>query len=263
MKRFTCITLVISGVCALLGGLFILAGSLMGAGLGECSDLFMNGFFSTNWYQKDADADVSSDGTAVRKEESFPASEIEKLDFELAVGTLNIEENLENPDQILVVTEVKNAKVDVKQEEDCLEIIEDTGKLFWKHHSIVKITVYLPKDKVYQEIDAEVGVGSMLSELEKLSAQEVSLVSGTGEIHINGIEVLNDLEVECGVGEVDLGLYGQKEDFNYALDCGVGEILIDQEQYSGLGNTLKLPYQSDKNATVDCGVGSVRIQFRK
>lgn len=277
MKRFTGITLVLSGVCALFGILFLLAGSVLGAGIGDFSDLFLNGFFSTGWYKEG----TVGDGKAVRKEESFPASEIEKLDFELSVGELCIEENIENPDQILVVTEVKNARVDVKQEKGCLEISEDTGKLFRNNHSGVKITVYLPRDKVYQEIDAEVSVGSMVSELENLSAQKVSLDSATGEIQVEAIEVYQDLDVECsvgsvsikklnvsgdvdvdcGVGEVNLDIYGQKEDFNYVLDCGIGEILIGQDSYSGLGNSTKIDYQSNKKATVDCGVGSVKLSF--
>ena len=277
MKRFAQVTLITSGVCGILGALFLLSGVLLGAGKGDFFRLFRNGFFSTEWNREEAvqDADFASNET------TYQASEIEKLDFELSVGKLYIKENTENPDEIHVMTEGNLADITVKQTGNCLEITEKTQDILHKNKSKTKITVYLPKDKVYQEIDAELAVGSIVSELENLSADEVSLSNDTGKIEMEGIcvtgdldvdcsvgsvqvrraEVAGDIEVDCGVGEVELSINGQKEDFNYTLNCGVGEIRVGESTYSGLSNSTKLDYHSSRSATVECGVGSVKLYF--
>lgn len=282
MKKFSAVTAIISGVCLILGIIFLIAGYLCGGTYDDLEFMFLNGYFSTDFdWREDDWREEMWNGEVKTEETSFLASEIDGLDFDVSVGTLTIKENTDNPDQILVRTVTRNAVVTVTEEDGYLKIDEDASRLFTGKKQKADITVYLPKEKVYGEINIDVSVGSFESKMEELLANEASLETDTGAVYMKNLTLSGDLdlscsvgsvkidalktsgniEADCGVGEIKLGVCAAREDFNYELGCGIGEIMVGNDSYSGLSSSRDINNHSAQEIAVNCGIGTVEIHF--
>ena len=71
------------------------------------------------------------------------------------------------------------------------------------------------------------------------------------------------MEADCGVGEIDINLKGQEEDYDYEVSCGVGDVKIGSHSYSALGNDKNIDNNADNTITLDCGVGQIRVMFQQ
>ena len=71
----------------------------------------------------------------------------------------------------------------------------------------------------------------------------------------------SELEIECGVGEVEFTAYGHETDYNYDIDCAVGEVVCGGSDYSGIGGHRQIDNRADKDMDISTGVGSVIVEF--
>lgn len=104
-----------------------------------------------------------------------------------------------------------------------------------------------------------VGAGSL--KLNRLSAYDVTMECGVGEISVEG-EILGDSSIDCGVGDVSLDLQGQEENYNYIVDCGIGSVKINSREWDF--STHESIRNDNATATfeLDCGVGSINLRIR-
>ena len=62
-----------------------------------------------------------------------------------------------------------------------------------------------------------------------------------------------------GVGDVNIGIIGEKEDFNYELSCGMGELDVFDDSYTSLGKDKEIDNDAKHTISLDCGVGRVNV----
>ena len=99
------------------------------------------------------------------------------------------------------------------------------------------------------------------STVDSLDAQKnAKLDVGTGELTVNHFTG-GDLELDCGVGTLDVTAAGNEADYNYSLDCGIGTIRLGSSSYSGLDRSKTIDNRADKQVHADCGIGMISLDF--
>lgn len=104
-------------------------------------------------------------------------------------------------------------------------------------------------------------VGAGAIRINRLSAKDVTLECGAGQISVAGA-ILGNSYIDCGVGEISLDLEGEEEDYNYIVDCGIGSVKINDRKWDF--TTHKSIYHDNTIGTfeLDCGVGSISLRIR-
>ena len=84
---------------------------------------------------------------------------------------------------------------------------------------------------------------------------------GTGNVDLENLNVQN-LEADCGIGNIDLDINGKESDYDYEISCSAGAVDIGDSSYSGIGHEKKIsnPGASGK-MDLDCGVGNITVDF--
>ena len=137
---------------------------------------------------------------------------------------------------------------------------EDTLDYFGFRHETSYLEIQIPDDLVFDSLEIDAGVGEVSME-GVISCRNGDVECGIGSCDLQ-MDVREKLELECGVGEINLLLAGEKRDYNYRLECGIGSIQIDGDAYSELGGKQKLDHGADRHIYVDCGIGAVTVLFR-
>ncbi len=59
-----------------------------------------------------------------------------------------------------------------------------------------------------------------------------------------------------------LDVAGAKTDYSYRISCGTGSILLDNEEFSGLGAMKKIDNEgASRKIQLECGMGTVEVDF--
>ena len=122
-------------------------------------------------------------------------------------------------------------------------ILEDERELI---NVPIKLKLYLP-EKIWEEVEMELGACSVY--LEEMKVRKMSLELGTGQLEADRLEteksmdiqlgaglievkgcLAKKLELECGMGSMDISMEGAREDYNYKLECGMGNLQISFTQ---------------------------------
>ena len=80
-------------------------------------------------------------------------------------------------------------------------------------------------------------------------------ISGTYAYYRSSVETINKI----AVGDVNIGIVGEKEDFNYELSCGMGELEVFDESYTSLGKDKEIDNGARYTISLECGVGKVTV----
>lgn len=289
MKKFTKITLITAGVCAIAGIMFTAIGIACGGTWWEFHKMAREGKFALIPEEK---MDVSNVDILY-----YEPDEVDSLDIELKAGKLDIYKN--DGDNIRVEIVAKNGRVATRMNEKTLEIEDQTGT-FWNNPKVT-IALYLPEDVSFEDFNIEVDAGSVSSDYEVIHAKYATLSVGAGEIVLDelqveetcelsvdagsielaqldtgdlsidtgvgsvctGLDLGGNLLADCGVGSIELEMSKSVSDYNYKMECGVGDICIGNDQYSGLGQTRKIDNGSSQEISLECGVGSIEISFEQ
>ncbi len=112
---------------------------------------------------------------------------------------------------------------------------------------------------VTDKISCEVGAGEL--KVNKLEAKNADFECGVGRVIISG-EIKGDLLADCGMGQIQLDLNGNEEDYNYNVSCGVGKIKLNDHHYSF--STDDRIRNEDAVGTFDlnCSVGSLEVSIQ-
>lgn len=123
-------------------------------------------------------------------------------------------------------------------------------------------------------VDFSLDVGAGQAVVDDFTAQVADMECGAGEITATGT-IQSEGDIGCGVGEIVLTLMGNETDFIYNVDCGIGEVEIGGESFSGIGVSKSGhgyddddEYHGDgshggKELSIECGIGSVSVDFRE
>lgn len=215
--------------------------------------------------------------------EQYDAGGIAVLRMELGYADLLLQETDE--DMIRVEAQVgEKDRFESMMTGDTLEIRYEPEKR-WRHiiNTKVKIALWLPKGKKFECFSLEIGAGNANLTQAAILCTEMMLEVGAGNVEAGTVEAAGKLQmeigagnaeiaqvktprldVECGVGNCEIGLWGKESDFNYDISCGIGNISINGRKTKRLGAAEK------KNASqpigtikLSCGVGNIDIRTQE
>lgn len=229
--------------------------------------------------------------------ESFTG--VESLDIENSTGTLSIKIGDEFRVEAEKVSEdfkaevSKSGKLTVKEDNNGISFLWFNTKGFNSFNS--KVTIYVPRDFVAEEVKLNTGAGNVVLEGlntdylylsagagnidgDRLIAKRVNIDGGVGNIKLTNVDFTNSsyecgignlkiegallgkTEIDCGVGEVDLDLEGNKDDYSFDVDAGVGSVRLNGEK---IGDIQRHNEDAKNTIKIDAGVGSVNIDIKE
>ena len=204
-------------------------------------------------------------------------TDIEDLDIELGGGSFTT-----------IVSDDDNFYVEAEGVHKFQGFVED-NTLYIKSTSTSRggsqkgeVTLYVPENYYFEEVEIDVGAGALW--FSNLNAQEASLEVGAGSIALNdpkvqeldvsigagkidmtGMEgtVLNNADVECAMGNVEIGLVGSENDFNYYLEGHMGSIQVGDSGYisGGFSQKRTIDNRASKEMEIECSMGNITIWF--
>lgn len=227
-------------------------------------------------------------------------TEVKELCFRLSCGKISVEEGSEfsvSANDIIDGTITSKCENGVWYVEDYFFTKADGNGIYTIKNYQPNITITLPKNHVYNEIEFSIAAGEVNTEC--LNTGRLALEIGAGEMKIDrliaeksarikvGAGSLNvkeyegkNLEVDNGVGSTSItGIISGKNsiasgigevkivmtdrnlvDFSYDVSCGIGEVRIDERTFHG--ETERKTSESGDHFDVSCGIGKVEIDVR-
>ncbi len=179
--------------------------------------------------------------------------DIEAAELTVTTGeTFSLESNLKN-------IKVKNNKTQLFIDEDSKNFLSLNGK------KTPKINLVLP-DKIFGEIEIETGAGKV--EIEKLSANHLSLEFGAGAVSIDYLQALTSVELDNGAGETIIkdGIL-----HNAQIEMGVGKLEVSAKLtgvnaiQGGVGemHVCLVGLETEYQVFVKTGLGAAYIKGEK
>lgn len=292
MKKFTKGMLITAGIFGAVGIGLTAAGGVMGASMSELkgvesirkilwkeNEVSELGFIEDVLddaddinEQKDAKlikAKSGSDTDGVVYQLQYQPTE---LDIELKYEELVLEEG--DSFSVKVYNDDGN-KVTVKESADTLKVKSTDRK-----SKARKVCISYPKDVKLEKLDIEMGAGSVYINRE-IQTDKLEVEMGAGEFEANSSVTTReaDLQIgtgsmtftnlsakktdgECGLGELNLTMTGEQEDYSYDVECGAGNMDVGFESYSGLGREKHISNTgADREMELECGMGNVSVNF--
>ena len=226
---------------------------------------------------------IFSDDEIGQLEQLDIRGDIDVLDIDVSVANIVIKES----DTFKVETNNKHIKY--SQNNNKLSITEKHN-WFNKNSNLI---IYVPTDLLFEDITIENGAGKVSIDI--LNAQRLNLDLGAGKVDINYLNVKNEAkidggagqlsilngeinnldfdmgvgktilkskvtgnsEIDCGVGELSLNLFGKESDYQITVDKGLGSFKISGEDIVSGKTYGNGGYKLD----IDGGVGSININF--
>lgn len=106
-----------------------------------------------------------------------------------------------------------------------------------------------------EKTKVEGGVGSIQVYDLKSSKLEASI--GVGSVLIEG-DIDGNINIEGGLGGLELALVGRESDYNYSIERGAGKIIINETKQSGVGD-VKVRNNAKYDVDISAGLGDIKI----
>lgn len=212
-------------------------------------------------------------------------SEVKNLKVEINAADFTIKQG----ELFSVESNLKHLKVEIY--DGTLTIKE--AKKFSSNYNEASLILTIPKDELLNKASITTGAGKLI--IDCLSADEINLELGAGNVLIDNLVAikdididggagkitiisgtLNDLDLNMGVGQLnltskltgendfDLGIgesnitvIGNKEDYNLNIDKGIGTITVDGTNISGIKESAK----TDNSIEINGGIGTINLKF--
>lgn len=225
-----------------------------------------------------------------------PTAKLEKIELTNNIKNLDLE--LNTTDLVIksgkkFAIETNNRHINIEENNDKLIVKEE--KKHFTYNKNNDFILYVPTNFVFGEVRIKAGAGNL--NVRTLSAEDLYLNIGAGNVSIyeayvdnkTNIEggvgkleikngVLNDLDLDIGIGEtvinsilngdssisagvgaVKLTLIGTKFDYEVRTKKGIGTITIDGKN---VNNETTLGNGNSK-VKIDGGVGSIDVKFKE
>ncbi len=221
--------------------------------------------------------------------QEYNSSEIQQIDIEIGGGEIDIQES--DNDQIVVVGN-DTEHLQCFQKDDTIYVIgqEESAEF------LGKVKIYLPKGKMLNEVDFQIGGGKV--NISNLSTENLVVDMGGGVV--SGTKIIsNNADIEIGAGEstirdseikdvtisVGMGsayfsgtikgnlradnsmgstifeLNGSEEEHNYTISCEAGNVELGNDRFSGLAYDKEIDNGADSDFDLDCSMGNIQIRF--
>lgn len=316
MNKFVKVSLILAGIFMALGiSLCLISGIVGGRKLvntitsdEELDDkievlvnsvcAILNKVTGGDWFPA-FDGSIVIDGDAIEsltvEDTSYvvPLTEVKKLEIAIGAGELSIEEKeLTDGNIEISVTGLGEWEYHMDEDTLCMNAFDDVIQTM----NVGEITVKIPKDSYFEEVDIQVGAGTLTlldvdaKELEakigageaimkditadeftaeinagSLSAKEISSVNAElsvdlGECVYEGT-ISGNLEADCDMGNLDIVLTGSEAEHNYAIECDAGNIEIGDRSVSGVSAEKVIDNGVESNFEIKCGLGNITVDF--
>lgn len=174
-------------------------------------------------------------------------------------GTLKIKENkwwfwsnnIGGTITIYVPEEIENLKIDAGAGK--IEIEELDAEILKIDQGAGKLTI---TDSEFQTSNINGGAGEI--KVENSTLNNLKLDSGVGKVDIEG-KITG--KIECGIGEMNIKLQGNKDDYYISAEKGIGSIKIDGEERTSYRSTVEeIPRYSLR---LEGGIGAINVRFQE
>ena len=217
-------------------------------------------------------------------------------DLDIEVGGCVLETKLSDDNSFYIEVE-KAYKFQGYVEDDTLYIRASNGAQTWNRMGSCVITLYMPEDFFFENVDVEMGAGVL--EFSDLRAGDISLEAGAGQIVIENIQsnvldleigageirlenmvvwgelsaeigmgnfeangsVMVNASIQCSMGNVNLELAGGEQEYNYDIECAMGNIDLGNRSYSGLAKETNIDNGAGVTIELQCAMGNITVSF--
>lgn len=138
------------------------------------------------------------------------------------------------------IAQTNNPNIECAQTNNTL-VIKEKGNNWFNKNNKYELTVYIPTELEFQEVEIENGAGTI--NIEAIVAEKLILNLGAGETTIKNVNA-NNLKIDNGTGRLMISS-GRIKDLD--LDMGVGETEISANLVG--------------NSKIDTGVGSLKLNL--
>lgn len=107
----------------------------------------------------------------------------------------------------------------------------------------------------------QIGAGHLRAE-ELAVSREADIDVSVGQCEIAGT-ITGDLDLECDMGEAVMRLTGSEDDHSYDVECGMGEVNVGSHSHGGVASERSWNSGKDSEFVVDCNMGTVTITFEE
>lgn len=105
----------------------------------------------------------------------------------------------------------------------------------------------------------QIGAGHLSVE-ELLASRKASIDVSVGQCEIAGT-VTGDLDLDCDMGEAVMRLTGSEDDHSYDVECGMGEVNVGSHSHGGVATERSWNSGKDSEFEIDCNMGTVTVMF--
>lgn len=321
MKKFTKISLIIAAVLGGIGLLLCGIASAMGGGYGTLRQMARNGELNHGkWHingygiyygNDDDDWDIDTDvdvetgmdddwnGDLIDSDElvyEYAIADIKKLDLDISAAELSFTEGTKNDSVVVRLHDCKGRYYEGGVSGDTLKVEYNQRHDFAVNNE--HIIIEIPSGVTFEKMDIDVGATNAEFSLRNVSCDTLLLDVGAGNIVADGFEVKEYMEVnagvgnveinggtyrditlecgmgnfsmegtlegnlvaECGMGSMDLELKGDADAYNYDLSCGMGELNVNGTKYSSIAGSHKVKNEGAIGTIrLECGMGDLDL----
>lgn len=254
---------------------YVLAALIVAGIIGGVASLFSGGF----------SLGYSFSGSKTNAEDIFEGDEASILYIEIGASKVTVREGdilsgvtdneyitVETRGNKLVAVEGKHTTVN--SDETYLDITVPTGMTFEK--IVIKTGAGVVEAKALSCDDFELTLGAGKVTIDHLEVyDEADIEGGAGEFavkdgNIRGLDaemgvgkasiramLSGENDIESGIGELELILLGNRDDYKVKASTGIGEFRLDGDIITG----SKTVGDGENTVTVDSGIGSVKVVF--
>lgn len=257
MRKFMKGFLITSGILAGAGIALTIVSVCMGARYSDFTDA---GNLNLGWNFMNHRVVSGKNQNTKFVDKDITFENIKNLDIEIGVTEMNIETY--DGDEFKIEARDVPKEITYEKDGDTLIIDDESDEgtnWGWANHS-PKITLYVPKNVEFKEVELNVGVGALKAS--DFKVKDINIDSGVGSITLDG-KITGDAEISNGVGTVKLNLEGSEDDFNYNIGGGLGSIKIGSNKFNSIDNDEHIDNNASKEMDIDCGVGTIKVTFDK
>ena len=190
---------------------------------------------------------------------NFENTEINTLDIEVAYTNLTIKTG------DYLSTETNNKYISLSQENQELKIKDKSHKWFSINEN-QELIVYIPESLELEKVRIIAGAGKI--NIENLKTESLVFELGAGETEIKSLTVTKDCDIEGGAGKVSI-TFGIINNLNLDMGVGetnLNTILTGKNEINaGIGN-LNIKLKNNKEnyrIKTDKGIGTIKIDGKE
>lgn len=184
---------------------------------------------------------------------------IDSLNVTLSYTNLIIKES----NEFKIETNNKHVKLDKK--DNSIKITEEKINISINTKDS-NLILYIPNDKIFNELNLTAGAGYI--EIANINSKKINLKQGAGKININKITILDDAKITGGAGTLEIE-DGDIYNLNFAMGAGKSSIASlfkgNNKISAGVGelNIRLLSDINDYKIKIKKGLGNIYVDNEK